>query len=223
MGSAITGKRKFTETEVRQIFADIKKQSPEHYFEFTDPFWIMITTILSHRTKDEVSNSAGRKLYDEFQDPEHLSEADEERVARLISRVGFANVKAKRVIGAARIVLRDFGGKVPDNIDTLMTIPGIGRKTANVILSDAFSIPSIAVDTHVHRISNRIGLCHTRLPDETEECLKKIIPYELWQGFNPTLVEFGKTICKPISPRCNICSIKSHCDYFNNVQEVEKD
>ena len=210
--------KKFTEHDIRILIAKVKEQSPEHYFEFKDPFWIMITTILSHRTKDEVSNLAGRNLYEKYQTADNLSKASEEDVSKLISKVGFASVKAKRVIGAARIVINDFEGNVPNDIDLLMKIPGIGRKTANVILSDAFSIPSIAVDTHVHRISNRIGLCNTNKPDDTEECLRKQIPMDLWLGFNPALVEFGKTICKPIGPKCNVCSIAEYCKYFKKLQ-----
>jgi endonuclease-3 len=211
--------RKFSEDDIRKMAAMIKEQSPEHYFEFKDPFWIMITTILSHRTKDEVSNLAGRNLHEKYHSAYNLSKASEEEVSKLISKVGFANVKAKRVIGAAQIVINDFEGKVPNDIDLLMKIPGIGRKTANVILSDAFAIPSIAVDTHVHRISNRIGLCNTTKPDNTEECLKKVIPQDLWLGFNPTLVEFGKTICKPITPRCSVCNITEYCNYFKKNQK----
>ena len=211
--------RKFSEDDIRKMAAMIKEQSPEHYFEFKDPFWIMITTILSHRTKDEVSNLAGRNLHEKYHSAYNLSKASEEEVSKLISKVGFANVKAKRVIGAAQIVINDFEGKVPNDIDLLMKIPGIGRKTANVILSDAFAIPSIAVDTHVHRISNRIGLCNTTKPDNTEECLKKVIPQDLWLGFNPTLVEFGKTICKPITPKCSVCNITEYCNYFKKNQK----
>lgn len=211
--------RKFSEDDIRKMAAMIKEQSPEHYFEFKDPFWIMITTILSHRTKDEVSNLAGRNLHEKYHSAYNLSKASEEEVSKLISKVGFANVKAKRVIGAAQIVINDFEGRVPNDIDLLMKIPGIGRKTANVILSDAFAIPSIAVDTHVHRISNRIGLCNTTKPDNTEECLKKVIPQDLWLGFNPTLVEFGKTICKPITPRCSVCNITEYCNYFKKNQK----
>ena len=214
--------KKFNEQDIRLMITKIKEQTPEHYFEFKDPFWIMITTILSHRTKDEVSNLAGRNLYEKYQTALNLSKADEEEVSKLISKVGFANVKAKRVIGAAEIVINDFGGNVPNDIDLLMKIPGIGRKTANVILSDAFSIPSIAVDTHVHRISNRIGFCNTRKPDDTEECLRKQIPHDLWLGFNPVLVEFGKTICKPITPKCNVCSITEYCNYFKKIQSKNR-
>ena len=117
--------KKFNEQDIRLMITRIKEQTPEHYFEFKDPFWIMITTILSHRTKDEVSNLAGRNLYEKYQTALNLSKANEEDVSKLISKVGFANVKAKRVIGAAGIVINDVGGNVPNDIDLLMKIPGM--------------------------------------------------------------------------------------------------
>ena len=209
-------KETWSEEDIRKIFKSIKSQSPQHYFEFTDPFWIMITTILSHRTKDEVSNQGGRNLYERYRDAKGLSMAEQKDVIALISKVGFSNVKSLRVINAAKIIVEKFNGKVPDSIDTLMEIPGIGRKTANVILADAYSIPSIAVDTHVHRIANRIGITTTNNPEKTEEALRKIIPRDMWLEFNPTLVEFGKVICKPIGPKCGECKITSMCRYFSS-------
>ncbi len=198
------------------IYEGIKSQSPPHHFEFKDPFWVLITTIMSHRTKDEVTDDAARKLHVRYTDANGLSKARYEDVLELISRVGFRTVKAKRVIDAAGIIVNDFGGKVPDTIEELTVIPGVGRKTANVVLADGFGKPAIAVDTHVHRISNRIGWSKTKDPDDTEEDLKKIIPQEYWLGFNPMLVEFGKKICKPIGPRCSDCSISTYCEFFRN-------
>lgn len=192
----------------------IKQQSPPHHFEFSDPFWVLITTIMSHRTKDEVTDPAARRLYEKYHDSRGLAAADYDDVYAAISKVGFAKVKAERVIGAAQIINEKFGGKVPENIDDMMTIPGIGRKTANVVLADALKIPAIAVDTHVHRISNRIGWVKTKNPDDTEERLRKIIPEDQWLGFNPILVEFGKTVCKPIGPKCGECLINSYCEFY---------
>lgn len=197
-----------------EVYRLIKEQSPPHHFEFSDPFWVLITTILSHRTKDEVTDPAARRLHDRYHDSRGLESADYDEVYGAISKVGFAKVKAERVIGAARIINEKFGGEVPENIEDMMTIPGIGRKTANVVLADALKIPAIAVDTHVHRISNRIGWSRTKNPDDTEEVLRKIVPREQWLGFNPVLVEFGKTVCKPIGPRCEECLINSYCEYY---------
>ncbi len=197
-----------------EIYERIKVQSPEHHFEFRDPFWVLITTIMSHRTKDEVTDNAARNLHTRYRTSRNLADADYEEVLSLISKVGFSKVKAQRVIDAARIIEEDFSGKVPDTVEELTVIPGVGRKTANVVLADAFRKPAIAVDTHVHRISNRIGWSRTKNPDDTEAALVKIIPEEYWLGFNPMLVEFGKKICKPIGPRCGECSISEFCDFY---------
>lgn len=204
-----------------EIYERIKSQSPEHHFEFNDPFWVLITTIMSHRTKDEVTDRAARNLHTRYGTADRLSEASYEEVLSLISRVGFSKVKAQRVIDAARIIVEDFSGNVPDTIEELTTIPGVGRKTANVVLADAFRKPAIAVDTHVHRISNRIGWSKTKNPEDTEEVLKKIIPEEYWLGFNPMLVEFGKVICRPIGPRCGECRITEFCEYYGKLQKEE--
>lgn len=206
-----------------EIYERIRVQSPDHHFEFREPFWVLITTIMSHRTKDEVTDSAARNLHARYENAKSLSGAEYDEVLSLISKVGFSRVKAGRVIEAARIIVEDFSGRVPSNVDDLTTIPGVGRKTANVVIADAFRLPAIAVDTHVHRISNRIGWCRTKNPDDTEEVLRKIIPKEYWVGFNPTLVEFGKTVCKPIGPRCVDCSISDFCEYYGKQKKpVEK-
>ena len=201
------------------IYAGIRSQSPPHHFELNDPFWVLITTIMSHRTKDEVTDVAARNLYNRYADAKGLSQAKYEDVYGLISRVGFATVKARRVIDAAAIIMDRYSGKVPDTVEELTVIPGVGRKTANVVLADALGKPAIAVDTHVHRISNRIGWSSTKNPDETEQELIKIIPVEYWLGFNPVLVEFGKKICKPIGPRCGECSINAYCSYYRETSK----
>ena len=197
------------------IYDRIKEQSPEHHFEFTDPFWVLITTMLSHRTKDEVTDAAARSLYNRYHDAHGLAAASEKEVLALIRKVGFSKSKAPRIINASRIILDRFDGSVPANIDDLVTIPGVGRKTANVVLADAHRIPAIAVDTHVLRISNRLGISRSKDPEKVEIALTRIIPKDLWLGFNPRLVEFGKKICRPVGPRCEICSISEFCDYYS--------
>ena len=202
-----------------EIYERIKGQTPPHHFEFKDPFWVLITTIMSHRTKDEVTDRAARNLFEKYGDAATLSRAKYDEVLPLISKVGFSKVKAGRVIETARIIVKDFHGNVPDEMEKLTSIPGVGRKTANVVLADAFGIPAIAVDTHVQRVSNRIGWCKTKNPEETEEVLRKIIPENYWLGFNPMLVEFGKKICKPIGPKCKECTISEFCQYYRNIEK----
>ncbi|MGP6240404.1 endonuclease III domain-containing protein [Cuniculiplasma sp. SKW4] len=191
----------------------MQKQSPEHHFEFRDPFWVLITTILSHRTKDEVTDRAARSLEEKYHDCNGLSEASYNDVLSIIDKVGFKTVKAERVINAAKILREQYNCKVPEDIDLLMKIPGVGRKTANVVLSDAFGIPAIAVDTHVQRICYRTGISTSQDPEETEIILQRIVPKEFWVGLNPMMVEFGKNICRPVGPKCQICNIRDYCNF----------
>jgi endonuclease-3 len=196
------------------MFDLIKEMSPPHHFEFSDPFWVLVTTLLSHRTKDPVTDAAARSLYNRYGNAEKLAAADYDDVLSMISKVGFCKVKAARVIDLAGIIVNKYGGTVPESREELMTIPGVGRKTANVVLSDSMGIPAIAVDTHVQRISKRIGWSRSDDPEKTEEALMKIVPHEDWVGFNPVMVEFGKTVCKPIGPKCSQCLINSYCEFY---------
>ncbi|MEM0139143.1 MAG: endonuclease III [Ferroplasma sp.] len=206
------------------IYEKIKKVAPEHHFEFTDsPFWILITTILSQRTKDITTDAAARALYIKYKDSYGLQNADPADIKKIIKNVGFSNVKSLRIIEIARIINDRYNGTVPDNYNELISLPGTGSKTANIVLTQGFKIPAIAVDTHVFRVSNRIGLVRAKTPEATEEALKKIIPPALQVEFNPVFVEFGKSICRPVSPKCNICPISGCCDYYNNtVKKLKK-
>jgi endonuclease-3 len=206
---------------IRTIYSRIKEQSPDHHFEFSDPFWVLITTILSHRTKDEVTDAAARDLYNKYGNAEGLAKASEADVLEIIRKVGFSSVKAPRIINAARIILNKFAGNVPSNIDDLTSIKGVGRKTANVVLADAFKIPAIAVDTHVLRISNRLGISRSKDPEVVERELTRIVPKDLWLGFNPRLVEFGKRVCRPVGPRCEICNISEFCNYYRHIHKKD--
>jgi endonuclease-3 len=199
---------------IRTIYSRIVDQSPDHHFEFSDTFWVLITTILSHRTKDEVTDAAARALWNRYKNAEGLASASEVEVLKIIRKVGFSSVKAPRIIDAARVIMNVYAGKVPSNMDDLTSIKGVGRKTANVVLADGFKIPAIAVDTHVLRISNRLGISRSKDPSVVEHDLKRLVPKDLWIGFNPRLVEFGKKICRPIGPRCEICNISEYCGYY---------
>ncbi len=196
------------------VYGEIRRLSPDHHFEFHDPFWVLITTMLSHRTKDEVTDAAARALHDRYRTCEGLADADYSDVSRIISKVGFYTKKAGRVIEVSRILRDRYHCRVPETIQELMEFPGVGRKTANVVLADSMGIPAIAVDTHVQRISRRIGWSISDDPAVTESRLYKIVPRDSWLGFNPILVEFGKNICKPINPRCGVCGVRPYCDYF---------
>lgn len=206
--------KQFTDEVIEEMVKRMGSQSPPHHFEFQDPFWILITTIMSHRTKDAVTDAAARKLFEKYNDCRGLAEAKYEDVLQIIDKVGFKTVKASRVIDTARLILEKYDGHVPQTLETLTSIKGVGRKTANVVLADGFHIPSIAVDTHVLRISNRLGWAHSDNPDKTEMELRTLIPEKLWLGLNPMMVEFGKKICRPVGPKCTECSISEFCDFY---------
>ncbi len=190
--------------------------------EHSDPFKILIGTILSHRTRDEKTTQAVDNLFRRYRNVEELADADENEVRRLIRPVGFYNVKAKSVIRVARQVLEEFGGVVPDRMDDLLRLHAVGRKTANCVLVYGFKKPAIPVDTHVHRISNRLGLVETRNPEETEMALVKEVPRRYWLELNDLFVRFGQTICRPVGPRCQTCSLTADCRYYTEVFSKRK-
>ena len=172
---------------------------------------ILISTVLSSRTKDEVTAEASERLFGQASNPKKLTQLTEEEIADLIYPVGFFRVKAKNIKKIAEIVLNEYNGIVPDRLEYLLQLPGVGRKTANLVLGIAFNIDSITVDTHVHRISNRLGLINTKRPEETEHDLKILLPRKHWISFNTYLVAHGQIICKPISPICSQCKIINYC------------
>ena len=185
-----------------------------HKVQTARPFRILIATILSARTKDENTTKAADKLFKLYGTPQKLAKAKVKDVEKVIKSVGFYHVKSKRIIEVANLILSKYNGKVPADIDKLVDMPGVGRKTANCVLVYAFEQPAIPVDTHVHRISNRLGLVDTKMPEETEMELRKKIPKKFWLDINNTFVMYGQNICKPISPMCNVCMIRNICNYF---------
>ena len=185
-----------------------------HKVQTARPFRILIATILSARTKDENTTKAADKLFKLYGTPQKLAKAKVKDVEKVIKSVGFYHVKSKRIIEVANLILSKYNGKVPADIDKLVDMPGVGRKTANCVLVYAFEKPAIPVDTHVHRISNRLGLVDTKTPEETEMALREKIPKNYWLDINNTFVMYGQNICKPISPMCDVCKIRKTCNYF---------
>ncbi len=185
-----------------------------HKVQTARPFRILIATILSARTKDENTTKAADKLFKLYGTPQKLAKAKVKDIEKVIKSVGFYHVKSKRIIEVANLILSKYNGKVPADIDKLVDMPGVGRKTANCVLVYAFEKPAIPVDTHVHRISNRLGLVDTKTPEETEMALREKIPKKYWLDINNTFVMYGQNICKPISPMCDVCKIRKICNYF---------
>ena len=178
------------------------------------PLSILIGTILSARTRDENTSTVVRKLFTRYKSARSLAQAKLSDVEKIIKSTGFYHVKAKRIIEVASLIDSIYSGKVPDTLEELLKLPGVGRKTANCVLVYAFEKPAIPVDTHVHRISNRLGLVQTKTPEETELELMKKIPKKYWLRINDTFVMYGQNICKPISPMCDVCQIKKECNYY---------
>lgn len=187
-----------------------------HEAETGGPFSILIGTILSARTKDESTTKVVKALFSKYKNAKELSNAKLKDVEKIIKPIGFYHVKSKRIIEVAKIIHSQYKGIVPDDLDSLVKLPGVGRKTANCVLVYAYEKPAIPVDIHVHRISNRLGLVETKTPEDTEQELMKKIPKKYWIDINDTFVMYGQNICKPISPMCGVCKIKKNCKFFKS-------
>lgn len=176
------------------------------------PFQILVSTMISLRTKDDVTFAASERLFSEASTPAAVVSLPQARIAELIYPAGFYRTKATNIHEASRIIVEEHGGEVPPDMDALTALPGVGRKTANLVLGQGFGIPSICVDTHVHRIANRCGWVETKTPEQTEHALMDVMPRELWIEINELLVGYGQKTCTPTSPRCSVCVIASQCE-----------
>ena len=176
-----------------------------------DPFHILVATVLSQRTRDLNTYHASSNLFRRFNTPQEMAVADIEELESLVRPVGFYRAKAKAIKEIARLVVEN--GGVPKDIDEMTKWPMVGRKTANCVMTYAFKEPAICVDTHVHRISNRLGIVDCSTPDETEMALRKVFPRTLWCEINGTMVRFGQKICLPRNPRCSQCPVNKECAY----------
>ena len=188
--------------------------------ETGDPFKVLVATILSARTKDETTAKASRRLFDEAPDIHALAGLSEERIRKVIYPVGFFKNKAKYLFRLPD-ALKPYNYNVPDELDELLKLPGVGRKTANLVLTVAFDKPAICVDTHVHRIMNIWGFVNTKNPEATEKALRKILPLKYWKKINTILVAFGQERCKPVVPQCDCCLFEQACPK-NSVRVSEK-
>ena len=181
-----------------------------------NPFKILIGTILSARTRDENTTKAVSSLFQKYKDAKELADADIDEIRAIIRSVGFYNVKALAVKKVSKLIVEKFNGKVPDDIEHLLQLPGVGRKTANCVLAYGFNTAAIPVDVHVHRISNRLGLVDTRTAEQTEIDLSSVIDRKHWLKINQTFVMYGQNICTPIKPKCKLCDLKNMCKYYQS-------
>lgn len=176
-----------------------------------DPYQILISTLLSLRTKDETTTKASQRLFAKAKTPYEMVKLNAQEIAVSIYPVGFYKRKAETILKVSEILIMQYRGKVPDTLEELLALPGVGRKTANLVLTLGHGKPGICVDTHVHRITNRLGYVVTKTPEQTEMELRKILHKKWWTEVNDILVAFGQTLCKPISPLCTQCPVESFC------------
>lgn len=180
-----------------------------------DPFLILISTVLSLRTKDDVTAAATERLFRLASTPEAMLRLSEEEIRQAIYPVGFYRNKARQIQGICRDLIERFSSRVPDSLENLLSLKGVGQKTANLVLSLGFEKEAICVDTHVHRISNRLGLVNTKTPEQTEQALRNVLPRRYWSRYNTLLVSFGQRVCRPLSPLCSSCPLAELCPRIN--------
>ena len=206
-------------SDAAKAVAEARREDPTALQEISestdgDPFRVLISTVLSHRTKDPTTAAASSRLFAKYPDATSLSKGNTRTIASLIRPVGFYKTKSRTVKKLARIILESYHGVVPDTVDELLKLPSVGHKTANCVLVYGFKKPAIPVDTHVHRIFNRLGIVETKTPDETEAALVKLVAKRDWLPLNEVFVKFGQTVCKPIGPKCAHCPLTDRCRYY---------
>lgn len=202
---------------IRLVSKKVKEFAEPYVVRKRDPFRVLISCILSLRTRDETTRGAGRRLFAVADTPKSISQLGAARIAKLIYPVGFYKTKAKRIKTISRTIWKQYNSKVPEDFEKLLEFKGVGRKTANIVMAYGFGKPAIPVDVHVNRIPNRLGWVKTKTPEQTEMALRKIIPRRYWLNFNNDFVKFGQNVCKPIRPHCWVCPITKYCRYYKNI------
>ncbi|MBL7160522.1 MAG: endonuclease III [Candidatus Aenigmarchaeota archaeon] len=204
--------------EIPRVISTLKKETPK--FKETiitkvsrrqSPFQVLVSCILSLRTKDQVTSKASERLFSLATTPEKILSLTERQIQKAIYPVAFYRIKSRNLKKMSKILLENFNGEVPSKMESLLELPNVGRKTANIVLVHGFQKHAIPVDTHVHRIPNRLGWVKTKTPEQTEFALRKILPKKYWQDFNDLIVTWGQNVCVPISPWCSKCAIKKYC------------
>lgn len=181
--------------------------------ELGDPYKVLVATVISARTREEQTTEVSSRVFRRYPDATSLAQAAERELYNLMEGSQYREAKAPRLIAMAKILVERYGGKVPDSVEALLELPGVGRKTANCVLIYAFDKPALCVDIHMHRITNRLGWVHTTTPDQTEKALEKVIPQDLWIGSNRLFLQFGRSICVPGIPTCSECPVRQWCAY----------
>ena len=207
--------------KVLEILSGTYGTNPWNWHTRQTPFQVLIGTVLSQRTRDKKTDEAAKALFSRYPSAEMLAAADVEEIARLIRPANYYNTKALRIKEISKIILEKHSGNTPDTVPELMQLPGVGKKTAACVMVYGFGKKALPVDTHVHRISNRIGLIKTRSPDESEKELWKLVPEDYIMHYNELMVKHGQNICRPISPLCHECPIVEFCEYGLERQRAQ--
>jgi endonuclease III len=215
-------KKSVPESDVRAVFENLSKiyGSADTELTYDDPFQLLVAVILSAQCTDARVNMTTPALFAKYPTAEKLAKAKQTDVEKLIHSCGFFRAKAKAIIGTAGSLVEKFGGKVPGTLDELITLRGVGRKTASVVLSEAFGVPAIAVDTHVKRVSYRLGWTRNSDPVKIEFDLREVVPMELWNDVNGLLIFHGRRICHARKPKCPECPIREYCEFYQTVAEA---
>jgi endonuclease-3 len=194
-----------------------KYPKPETALNFNNPFELLISTIMSAQTTDVQVNKVTETLFEKYPRPKDFAQLSQKELEEEIKTIGLYKNKSKYIIKTSKMILNDFNGKVPQTRKDLTKLSGVGRKTANVVLANAFGEETIAVDTHVFRVANRLGLVDTDKTDQVEEGLMDVIPEKYWTKFHHWLIFHGREVCKARNPQCDLCKISKYCDYYQTV------
>lgn len=207
------------------VLDKLKELYPEAKCElmYSNNFELLIATMLSAQSTDKKVNQITKTLFNKYKTPEDFVSLSNEKLENQIKEIGLYRNKAKNILAMCEKLIKDFGGEVPGNFENLISLPGVGRKTANVVLSNGFGVPAIAVDTHVFRVSNRIGIAKSDKIDEVENQLMNTIPENMWSLSHHLLIWHGRRICHARNPKCEICSVLELCDYYNEKRPITKD
>lgn len=210
--------------KVNKIIENLEKMYPEAdcSLDYKDPLQLMVATQLAAQCTDARVNIVTKDLYEKYKTVNDFANADLEELEQCIKSTGFYHNKAKNIIATCKMIISDFGGKVPSDMESLLKLPGVGRKTANLVLNDCFSIPGIVVDTHAKRLANRMGLTKNEDPEKIEYDLMKIIPKEKWGSFCHQLVYHGRAVCNARKPLCENCDIREFCDFNTDMPKGKK-
>lgn len=216
-------KKVLTKEEIKKVIDILMELYPDAKAElnYSNPFELLIATILSAQCTDVQVNKTTAKLFKELKTPEDYLKLTEEELGEKIRSCGFYKTKSKNILGTCKLLIEEFNGEVPSSLEELITLPGVGRKTANVVLSNAFSTPAIAVDTHVFRVSNRIGLADSNNVLDTEKDMMDSIDRDMWSKAHHLLIFHGRRVCKARRPLCGKCPLKDYCFYYK--EEINKE